>query len=49
VILTAHTRAQAGGRQLALTRVQRQLQRLLSITGVGEHLRIIDSPDALLV
>lgn len=49
VILTAHTRAQEGGRQLALSRIQQQLQRLLSITGVGEHLRIIDSPDALLV
>jgi anti-sigma B factor antagonist len=49
VILSAHKRAQERGREFALTRIQQQLQRLLTITGVGEHLRVIDSPDALLV
>jgi anti-sigma B factor antagonist len=49
VILSAHTHAHERGREFALARIQRQLQRLLAITGVGEHLRILDSPDALLV
>jgi anti-sigma B factor antagonist len=47
VILAANTRAQEGGHEFALTHVQPQLQRLLTITHVSEHLRIIDSPDAL--
>jgi anti-sigma B factor antagonist len=49
VILAAHTRAQERGRGFALTRGSQQVQRLLSITGVGEHLRIIESADELLV
>jgi anti-sigma B factor antagonist len=48
-ILAAHERAREHGHELALTRVQQQLQRLLAITHVGEHLRIIGSPDELLV
>jgi anti-sigma B factor antagonist len=47
VILAANTHAQESGRQLALINVQPQLQRLLSITRVGDHLRIVDSPDTL--
>jgi anti-sigma B factor antagonist len=47
VILAANTRAREGGHEFALTQVQPQLQRLLTITRVGEHLRIVDSPDTL--
>jgi anti-anti-sigma factor len=49
VILAAHEQAREGGRELALTRGSRQIQRLLEITRAGEHLRIIESPDELLV
>lgn len=49
VILTAHERAREEGHELALTRGSRQIQRLLEITRVGEHLHIIESPDELLV
>jgi anti-anti-sigma factor len=49
IVLAAHTRAQERGQELALTRIGQQVQRLLSITRVGEHLKIVDSPDELLV
>jgi anti-sigma B factor antagonist len=49
IVLGAHQRAQERGQELALTRGPQQVQRLLSITGVGEHLRIIESPGELLV
>lgn len=49
IILTAHERSQERGQEFALTRGSQQVQRLLTITGVGEHLRIIESPDELLV
>jgi anti-anti-sigma factor len=49
IILSAHERAKERGQQFALTHGSEQVQRLLSITGVGEHLRMIDSPDALFV
>jgi|HubBroStandDraft_6_1064221.scaffolds.fasta_scaffold620101_2 anti-sigma B factor antagonist len=49
VILAAHERSQQRGQAFALTRGSQQVQRLLSIAGVDEHLRIIDSPDELLV
>jgi anti-sigma B factor antagonist len=49
IVLTANERAQERGQEFALTRGSEQVQRLLSITGVGEHLRIIASPDELLV
>jgi anti-sigma B factor antagonist len=47
VILGAHTRAEENGHEFVLTHVQPQLQRLLTITQVGKHLRIVDSSDAL--
>jgi anti-sigma B factor antagonist len=49
VILAAHERSQQQGRELALTRGTEQVQRLFTIAGVNEHLRIIISPDELLV
>jgi anti-sigma B factor antagonist len=49
VILIAHQRTQQQGRELALTRGTEQVQRLFTIAGVGEHLRIIASADELLV
>jgi anti-sigma B factor antagonist len=49
VILAAHERAQSQGHELALTRGSEQVQRLFTIAGVNEHLRIIVSPDELLV
>jgi anti-sigma B factor antagonist len=48
-ILAAHTRSQEHGREFAVTRGSQQVQRLLSITRAGEHLRIVESPDELLV
>jgi anti-anti-sigma factor len=44
-ILAAHTRAEERGYDFAVTRGSDQVQRLLGITRVSEHLRIIDSPD----
>lgn len=49
VILAAHERSQKQGREFALTRGSEQVQRLFTIAGVSEHLRIILSPDELLV
>ncbi len=49
IVLAAHTRAQERGQELVLTRIGQQVQRLLTITRVGEHLRIVDSPEELLV
>jgi hypothetical protein len=39
---------EAGGRQFAVTPGSAQVQRLLSLTRLDEHLRTIDRPDALL-
>lgn len=49
VILTAHERSRRQGKELALTPGSEQVQRLFTIAGVSEHLRIIDSADELLV
>jgi anti-anti-sigma factor len=49
VILAAHERSRHQGREFALTRGPEQVQRLFTIAGVGEHLRIILSSDELLV
>jgi len=49
IILAAHERSQEHGQTLALTRGSQQVQRLMSITRAGEHLRVIESPDAQLV
>jgi anti-anti-sigma factor len=49
VILVAHERSQQRGQAFALSRGPAQVDRLLSIAGLDEHLRIIESPDELLV
>ena len=49
VILAAHERARREGKEFALTQGSEQVQRLFTIAGVSEHLRIIGSPDDLLV
>ena len=49
VILAAHERSQQHGQAFALTRGSEQVQRLFTIAGVSEHLRIIASPDEILV
>ncbi len=49
IVLAANERSQERGQEFALTRGSQQVQRLLTITGVGEHLRIIASPDEILV
>jgi anti-sigma B factor antagonist len=48
-ILAAHELAVERGQQLALTPGSPQVQRLLSIAGVGGHLQTIASADAALV
>jgi anti-sigma B factor antagonist len=45
VIFSSHARALERGQQFAVTRGSEQVQRLLSITRVGEHMRMIDSPE----
>ncbi len=49
VILAAHERSRREGREFALTQGTEQVQRLFTIAGVSEHLRIIGSPDDQLV
>jgi anti-sigma B factor antagonist len=48
-ILWARERCLEGGREFALTPGSQQVQRLLAVSGAGEHLRIIASADDLLV
>jgi anti-sigma B factor antagonist len=45
VLLAAHERSRERGQEFAITRSSEQVQRLLSITRVGEHLRTIASSD----
>jgi anti-sigma B factor antagonist len=47
-IFAAHSRCRQRGQELAVTRGSEQVQRLLSITRVGEHLRLIDTPEEIL-
>jgi anti-sigma B factor antagonist len=49
VILAAHERSHQNGQELALTPGTEQVQRLFTIAGVNDHLRIILSADELLV
>jgi anti-sigma B factor antagonist len=48
-IFSAHAQARERGQQFAITRGSDQVQRLLGITGVEEHLRVLESPEDLLV
>jgi anti-sigma B factor antagonist len=47
IILLARARRQSRGQELALTTGSSQVQRLLAVSGVGEHLRVISTPDEL--
>ncbi|HUA74894.1 MAG TPA: DUF6328 family protein [Solirubrobacteraceae bacterium] len=49
VILLAREGSTARGQEFAITPGSPQVQRLLSITSVAEHMRVIASPDDLLV
>jgi len=49
VLLTAYEHSQGRGQEFAVTQGSPQVQRLLSITGVGEHLHIVAPGDELLV
>jgi anti-sigma B factor antagonist len=49
IILLAHEGARARGQEFAITPGSPQVQRLLKITSVAEHMRVIDSPGDLLV
>jgi anti-sigma B factor antagonist len=48
-ILSGHEDSREHGREFAVTPGSQQVQRLLAVAGVSEHLRIIASPDELLV
>jgi anti-anti-sigma factor len=45
VIFSADARARGRGQQFAVTRGSEQVQRVIAITHLGEHLQIIDSPE----
>ncbi len=49
IILAARDLCWRRGQEFAVTPGSQQVQRLLSVTGVGEHLRTISTPDELLV
>jgi anti-anti-sigma factor len=49
IILLAHEHSRERGQEFAITPGSPQVQRLLSITSVSEHLHVIASPDDLLV
>jgi anti-sigma B factor antagonist len=49
VVLSAREQCWRRGQEFAVTPGSQQVQRLLSVTGVGEHLRTIASADELFV
>jgi anti-sigma B factor antagonist len=49
VLLAAHESSRERGQEFAVTRGSPQVQRLLSITGVGEHMQIIAPGDEMAV
>ena len=49
IVLWARERCQDADREFALTPGSQQVQRLLTVSGAGEHLRIISSADEALV
>jgi anti-sigma B factor antagonist len=48
IILAARELCWRRGQEFAVTQGSQQVQRLLSVTGVGEHLRTLDSPGELI-
>jgi anti-sigma B factor antagonist len=49
IILSAREMCWRRAQEFAVTEGSQQVQRLLSVTGVGEHLRTLTKPDELLV
>jgi anti-anti-sigma factor len=49
ILLWARELCKENGHEFALTPGSQQVQRLLAVSGAGEHLRIIATPDELLV
>jgi len=47
-LLAEHERSRESGRELALVRGSRQVDRLMTITRVADHLRIVSSPEEIL-
>jgi anti-sigma B factor antagonist len=47
-VLSALERCKDRGQEFAVTRGSQQVQRLLGVTGVAKHLRIIDAADEVL-
>jgi anti-sigma B factor antagonist len=47
VLLAAHELSRERGQEFAITPGSEQVQRLLSITRIDEHLRVIASPDEM--
>jgi anti-sigma B factor antagonist len=47
-LVKAHQRAEQAGQEFGLVRGPQQVQRLLSLTGVEERMRIADTPEELL-
>jgi anti-anti-sigma factor len=45
VLIRAHQTAEDGDRRLCLVKGPPQVQRLLSLTGVGERLGVVDAPE----
>lgn len=48
VLVRAHQRIEEQGRQLAMVKGPQQVQRLLSLTGVADRLKLVDTPEELL-
>jgi len=48
ILVRAHGAAQDAGRRFVLIRGPKQVQRLLSLTGVAQRLEFADAPDELL-
>jgi anti-anti-sigma factor len=49
IVLATRERCRERGQEFAITPGSDQVQRLLSVTGVGEHLRTVATPGELLV
>ncbi len=45
VLIRAHQTAEAAERRLCLVKGPPQVQRLLTLTGVGERLEVVDAPE----
>jgi anti-anti-sigma factor len=48
LLIRAHQRAEGAGLRFGLVNGGPQVQRLLSLTGVGERLAIVDAPEELI-